>query len=96
MESKIKKLKVQVNYKKYDLFMTEKTYQDNLYMNNINVVRKNVNYSVKHSLYNTKYRKNGSLTCVCAYCFISSSIDNPTYVLKRLNETQFLLEKVDM
>lgn len=89
------RLKVQVNYKKYDLFMSEKAYQDNIHMNNIKCIRRNINYCVKNNVYNSEYRKNNPIECVCAYCFISSAIDNPTYVLQRINETQFWVEKVD-
>ena len=88
------KLKVQVNYKKYDLFMSEKAYQDNIHMGNIKMIRRNINYCVKNNVYNSEYRKNNPIGCVCAYSFISSTIDNPNYILSRLNETQFIVEKV--
>lgn len=88
-------LKVQVNHKKYDLIMSEKAYQDNVYMNNIKCIRRNINYCVKNNVYNSEYRKNSPIECVCSYCFVSSSIDSPTYILQRLNEKQFLVAKVD-
>ncbi|MBQ7141425.1 MAG: hypothetical protein IJO32_07995 [Bacilli bacterium] len=87
----MKKLKVQVNYKKYDLFMSEKAYQDNVYMGNIKIIRRNINFCVKNNV----YRKGSPIQCVCAYSFISATIDNPTYVLHRINETQFYVVKVD-
>ena len=89
------RLKVQVNYKKYDLFMSEKAYQDNIHMNNIKCIRRNINYCVKNNVYNSEYRKGSPIECVCAYSFISATIDNPTYVLYRINETQFCVVKVD-
>lgn len=92
---KMKKLKVQVNYKQYDLFISEKAYQDNMYMGNIKMIRRNINYCVKNNVYDTEYRKNNPIKCVCAYSFISSTIDNPTYILSRINECQFMVLKVN-
>lgn len=89
----MRKIDMKVNYKKIRIYIGEYTYKCFEYMNDIKQLKNSVRYAVKEELQN---KGKGGHLGICSWHFISSHLNNPSFVLKRLNESEFAVERMNL
>lgn len=73
----------QVNYKKYELFYTDKQKYNIDYMNDWNNTIKRLKYLIKNNLLKKEYNV---LTC-----YVASAIDNYDFFIENIIDNQFII-----
>ena len=82
----IKTITIQVGGRKdYDIHFINNAYRDFEYMNDIKFLKKHIRFAIEENVYD----RNG---CVSRHSFISSTLNNPTYIISRLNEFEFIVK----
>lgn len=82
------RIEMQVNHKKVKIHLSEYAYTCFDYMNDIKDLKKRVRNAIKENEQNK-----GNLG-ICSWNFISSHLEYPSFRLSRLNENEFIVEKV--
>ena len=85
------KIEMQVNHKKIKIHLGSHTYKCFEYMNDIKDLKNTVRYAVKEDKQNKGV--DGHLG-ICSWHFVSSYLNYPSFRLKRLNENEFLVERM--
>ena len=90
----MKNIIMQVNYKKYNIFMENNVYFAFDYMNDINNLKKRCRSAILNNEYDREY-KNGQ-KYLCSYSFISSylkeTIGKNDFILHRIDNNNFIVE----
>lgn len=81
-------IKMKVNYKPIKIYISEKAYNDFEYMKDIKDLKNRVRYSVKENEQNRKGLG------IASWHFISKYLNNPSYRLVRLNDNEFIVERI--
>ena len=82
----IKTITMQVGGRKdYDIHFINNAYRDFEYMGDIKFLKKHIKFAIEENVYD----RNGSIS---RHSFISSNLGNPTYIISRLNEFEFIVK----
>ena len=84
------RIEMQVNHKKVKIHLSEYAYTCFDYMNDIKDLKKRVRNAVITN------EQNKSNLGICSWHFVSSYLENPSFRLKRLNENDFIVEKIGL
>lgn len=84
----MKIIKMQVNYKFIKIYISEKTYNDFKYMNDIKSLKSCVRYAVKNN------KQNKDNLGITSWHFISKHLGNPSYRLNRITDNEFIVERI--
>lgn len=83
-------MEMQVNKEKVYINITDDAYDAFEYMRGFKELKARARVAVKDN------EKNGEpYNGICTWCFISSYLDNPIYVLRRMGKRVFLVERVE-
>ena len=84
----MKKIKFVINGKMYNLYITKNGEYALIHMGykeHIKRLKNRIRYDIKNNVAMGDY--------ICKYSFISSFLENGNYILKRLNEKDFVFEE---
>lgn len=81
---------MQVNHKRVKIHLGSHTYKCFEYMNDIKDLKKRVRYVIKEN------EQNRGQMGICSWHFISDYLNNPSFKLVRLNENEFVVERMGL
>ena len=84
-------LTMQVNKEKVMIYLTDDAFDAFEYMRDFKQLKQRVRVAIKDNEQN-RAPYNG----ICNYCFISSYLNNPAYVLRRMSKRVFMVERIDI